>query len=140
MDAKKELIHKFYQNLGKLFYAIAAIDNNVRVEELNKLKEIVKKEWLTTNLIEDNLKENAEQSIINTFKWLHDNNEYNAEMCYCSFVAFKKNHESLFTSEMNVLILKTARVIAATFSKVNKSELMLLAKLDIELKKTNHEK
>jgi len=43
MKTNKELTHKFYQNLGKLFYAIAAIDNNVRVEELDKLKDIVKK-------------------------------------------------------------------------------------------------
>ncbi|MCK0178380.1 hypothetical protein MWU50_03665 [Flavobacteriaceae bacterium S0862] len=134
MDTKKEVNHKFYQNLGKLFYAMAAIDNNVRAEELDKLKDVVKKEWLTTNFIDDDFKENVEQSIINTFKWLHDDNEYNAEICYNSFLTFKKDHEPLFTEGMNTLILKTARAIAAAFSKVNKSELMLLAKLDMELK------
>jgi hypothetical protein len=134
MDTKKEANHKFYQNLGKLFYAMAAIDNNVRAEELDKLKDVVKKEWLTTNFIDDDFKKNAEQSIINTFKWLHDDNEYNAETCYNSFLTFKKEHESFFTEDMNTLILKTARAIAAAFSKVNKSELMLLAKLDMELK------
>jgi len=76
----------------------------------------------------------AEHSIINTFKWLHDDNEYNAKTCYNSFLTFKKEHESLFTDQINTLILKTARAIAASFSKVNKSELMLLAKLNIELK------
>ena len=135
MNTNKELTHKFHQNLGKLFYAVAAIDNNVRVEELDKLKEIVKKEWLTTNLIEEDFKVSAEHSIINTFKWLHDDNEYNAKTCYNSFLTFKNEHESLFTNEINALILKTARAIAASFSKVNKSELMLLAKLDMELKK-----
>ena len=134
MENKKEVNHKFYQNLGKLFYAMAAIDNNVRAEELDKLKDVVKKEWLTTNFIDDDFKENVEQSIINTFKWLHDDNEYNAEICYNSFLTFKKDHEPLFTEGMNTLILKTARAIAAAFSKVNKSELMLLAKLDMELK------
>ena len=134
MKTNNELTHKFYQNLGKLFYAIAAIDNNVRVEELDKLKDIVKKEWLTTHLIEDDFKMDTEHSIINTFKWLHDDNEYNAKTCYNSFLAFKKEHESLFTDQINTLILKTARAIAASFSKVNKSELMLLAKLNMELK------
>jgi len=134
MDTKKEVNHKFYQNLGKLFYAMAAIDNNVRAEELDKLKGVVKKEWLTTNFINADFKKNAEQSIINTFKWLHDDNEYNAETCYNSFLTFKKEHEPLFTEGINTLILKTARAIAAAFSKVNKSELMLLAKLDMELK------
>jgi len=135
MKIEKELAYEFYQNLGKLFYAIAAIDNNVRVEELDKLKDLVKKDWLTANLIEDNLKINIEHSIINTFKWLHNDKEYNAETCYNSFITFKKEHESLFTKDVNKLILKTARDVAASFSKLNKSELMLLARLDIELKK-----
>ena len=135
METNKELMHKFYQNLGKLFYAIAAIDNNVRGEELDKLKEIVKKEWLTTVLIEDSLKTNTEHSIVNTFKWLHDDNEYDAKTCYNSFLTFKKEHELLFTNDMNTLILKTVRAVAASFSKVNKSELILLARLDLELKK-----
>ena len=106
--------------MGKIFYT----------------KEMVKKEWLTTNYIHDDLKLNAENSIINTFRWLHDDNEYDADTCYNSFLNFKKEHEWLFTNDINKLILKTARTIAASFSKVNKSELMLLAKLDMELKKT----
>ncbi|TJY35771.1 hypothetical protein [Pontimicrobium aquaticum] len=136
MDSNESVVHKFYQNLGKLFYAIASIDGSVRTEELESLKEIVKKEWLLTHLANDDLKLNAQQSIINTFRWLHDDNEYNASECYKSFLIFKNNHETLFTNEVNKLILKTARAIAAAFSKVNKSELMLLAKLDIEFKKT----
>jgi len=134
MKIKKELVHKFYQNLGKLFYAIAAVDNTVRDEELNKLKEVVKKEWLTTNLIEDSLKINVEDSIINTFKWLQDDNEYNAETCYNSFLTFKKEHESVFTHDINRRILNTARAVAASFSRVNKAELIMLAKLNMELK------
>ena len=106
MKTEKELVHKFYQNLGKLFYAIAAIDNNVRDEELVKLKEVVKEEWLTTNLIEDCLKINIEDSIINTFKWLQSDNEYDAETCYNSFLTFAKEHKSLFTDDVNTLILK----------------------------------
>lgn len=140
MKIKKELAQEFYQNLGKLFYAIAAIDNNVRVEELYKLKDIVKKEWVASNLFEGNLEINVEDSIINTFRWLQEDNEYNAETCYNSFLTFKKEHETLFFSDINTLILKTARTIATSFSKVNKSELMLLAKLNIELKRLSNEK
>jgi hypothetical protein len=135
MKIRKELAHEFYQNLGKLFYAIAVIDNNVRDEELDKLKGIIREEWLTTDLITDSLKINIEDSIINTFKWLHSDNEYNAKACFNSFLTFKKKHESLFTDDINRLILKTARVVAYSFSQVNKSELILLAKLGLELNK-----
>jgi len=135
MDSEKKLILKFHQNLGKLFFAIAAVDGNVRSEELDKLKEIVKNEWLSVHFVGNDLKLEAEQAIVNTFRWLHDDNEYNAEECYNSFLVFKNEHKALFTNEINKLIIKTARAIAFSFSKVNKSELMLLAKLDIELKK-----
>lgn len=127
---------KFYQNLGKLFYAIAASDKVVREEELNKLKETVKKVWLTSNLVQDDVKAEAEHSIINTFKWLNRDNEYDAETCFNSFISYKKDHEQLFTKELNALILKTANGIASSFSGKNKSELIMLAKLNLELNKT----
>lgn len=127
---------KFYQNLGKLFYAIAASDKVVKEEELNKLKETVKKVWLTSNLVQDDVKAEAEHSIINTFKWLNRDNEYDAETCFNSFLNYKKDHEQLFTKELNALILKTANGIASSFSGKNKSELIMLAKLNLELNKT----
>lgn len=126
----------FYQNLGKLFYAIAASDKVVREEELNKLKETVKKVWLTSSIIQNDVKAEAEHSIINTFKWLYQDNEYDAETCFNSFISYKKDHEQLFTNELNALILKTANVIASSFSGKNKSELIMLAKLNLELNKT----
>lgn len=44
-------------------------------------------------------------------------------------------NKSLFTENRKRLILKTANAIASSFSNRNKSELIILAKLDIELKK-----
>ena len=59
----KNLNIKFYQNLGKLFYAIAAVDKNAREEEYNKLKEIVKSEWLAVDEIEDDFHTDAAYQI-----------------------------------------------------------------------------
>lgn len=127
---------KFYQNLGKLFYAIAASDKTVREEELHKLQETVKSVWLNSNLVQDDVKAEAEHSIINTFKWLNRDNEYDAETCFNSFISFKKDNEQLFTKELKSLILITANVIASSFSGKNKSELIMIAKLNLELNKT----
>jgi hypothetical protein len=127
---------KFYQNLGKLYYAIAASDKVVREEELDKLNETVKKVWLTSNSVQNDVKAEAEHSIINTFKWLNKDNEYDAETCFNSFIKYKKENDQLFTEELKLLILKTANVIASSFSGINKSELIMLAKLNLELKKT----
>lgn len=96
----------FYQNLGKLFYAIAAIDNNVRDEEFFKLQEIVKSDSL---IITANHKTEAKNTIINTFNWLHNDNEYDAKTCYNSFIDFKKNNEELFTDKVKLKIYENGR-------------------------------
>jgi hypothetical protein len=127
---------KFYENIGKLFYGIAASDKVVREEELFKLKESIKKVWLTSDLIEKDTKIDAEQAIINTFNLLNYDNVYDAEHCFNSFKSFKKDHEYLFTENIKTLIKKTAEAIASAVSGKNKSELIILAKLNLELKKT----
>ncbi|WP_323789546.1 hypothetical protein [Psychroserpens sp.] len=129
----------FYQNLGKLFYAVAAIDNVVRDEELETLKKLVKQYWLSQDIITDKSIRNMDNVIVNTFIWLCKDNQYSAEECYNSFIRFKKQNNALFSSKIKSLILKTAGKVAASFSNQNKSELMLLAKLNIEFKKQNND-
>jgi hypothetical protein len=134
MKTQKKLTLDFYQTLGKLFYAIAAADKNVHNLEFNKLKELVKKQWLDVDDTEDSYNTDAAYQIEIVFDWLNKN-EFKAENCFDEFVSYKKTHSSLFTMEINKLIMKTASDIAASFSGLNKSELIILAKLDIELKK-----
>lgn len=128
---------KFYQNLGKLFYAIAAADKKVNEAEMNILKELVKKEWLAVDDIEDGFGTDAAYLIEIVFDWLNQapDAELHIQTYYDDFIAYKKDQKHLFTKKVNQLILKTAHAIAASFSGNNKSELMLLAKLNIELNK-----
>jgi hypothetical protein len=127
---------EFYQVLGKLFYAIASVDNNVQEEEYNKLKEIVNTEWI---LIDDFTVDGLRQIKV-IFNSLNKHKEHNPEACFNDFLAFKNKHENLFDDTIKKLILKTANAITYSFSGKNKSELIMLAKLDIEFKKTIHEK
>lgn len=135
METKKHMTLKFYQNLGKLFYAIAAADNNVREVEINKLREIVKKEWLAVDDIEDEFGTDAAYQIEVVFDWLDKEEDFDVSACFNDFVAYKNDQNHLFTKNVNSLILKTANAIAESFSGKNKSELILLAKLSIELNK-----
>ena len=102
------------------------------------LEKIINNEWITAETLEEKFNENSAIIIINTFKWLHDDNEYNAEVCYNSFINYKKKHDAFFNKKINSLILKTASKIAASFSGLNKSELMMLAKLNLEFKKNSN--
>lgn len=135
MNSKENKALQFYQNLGKLFYAIAAADNNVKEEEVVAINKCVKKYWLSQERETTNSKNESKNAILETFNWLCKDNEYNAEACYNSFLSFKRQNESIFTTDINSLILKTVGEISASFSGQNKSELIFLAKLSIELKK-----
>ena len=126
---------KFYENLGKLFYAVAAVDLVVHEAEINKVREIVKKYWLDVDDLDDNFGTDAAYQIEIVFDWLHANKR-NSHSCYNDFVIYKNEQKHLFTKKINKLIMKTAGDIAQSFAKKNKSELILLGKLDIELKKT----
>lgn len=133
MKTKKKLTLEFYQNLGKLFYAIAAADKKVHSTEFNKLKECVKQQWLSVDVLEDDYHTDAAYHIEIVFDWLN-NGAYEADTCFQDFVDYKKENAMLFTKDIKKLIMKTANAVAASFAGVNKSELMMLAKLDIELK------
>lgn len=135
MKTKKKMTLKFYQNLGKLFYAVAATDGNVRPIEIEKLKAFVKKYWLDIDDIEDVFGIDAAYQIEVVFDWLNYDEEMDVNTCYTDFVSYKNEQNHLFTEEVKKLILKTSSAIAHAFSGINKSELMLIAKLDIELKK-----
>jgi hypothetical protein len=41
----------FYQQIGKVFYSIAAVDKTVRPEEIKELKKILQKEWLPSIIL-----------------------------------------------------------------------------------------
>ncbi|MCR8667566.1 hypothetical protein NO995_07730 [Aestuariibaculum sp. M13] len=135
METTKKLTHTFYQNLGKLFYAIAASDNQVRQTEFNKLKALVKSNWLDMDPLVDEFGTDAAYEIEIVFDWLNAQQALNVNTCFNDFVTYKNAQPHLFTPEGKKLILKTAHAVADAFSGINKSELILLAKLDLELKK-----
>lgn len=121
------MIH-FYQQLGKLFYSVASVDKTVRKEEIAQLNEIVKKEWLP---LENNLSEfgdDAAYQIEIVFDWLVEN-DWKVGKTVPNFKSFRKEHPSLFTPQVNDLILKTAKAITNSFSGKNKSESVLINEL-----------
>lgn len=130
----KKLNIKFYQNLGKLFYAIAAVDKNVREEEYDKLKEIVKSEWLAVDEIEDDFHTDAAYQIEFVFDWLYKEDKLDARIWYEDFITYKDEQPHLFPKAIKQLILKTANAVADSFLGKNKSELIMLAKLEMSLK------
>ena len=61
--------------------------------------------------------------------WINEVKNKTTSQIIPDFESFKKEHPSLFTPQVNDLILKTAKVITNSFSGKNKSESDLIEKL-----------
>ncbi len=133
MNASTSLEIKFYQSLGKLFYAIAASDKIVREAEVETLIDLVKSKWVPIDDFEDEFHVEAAYQIETVFDWLDCEGGLKAEGCFKEFKSFKKENESLFTKKRKQLIWKTSNEIANSFSGKNKSEIIMLARLKMVL-------
>ncbi|MRT16157.1 hypothetical protein F3C99_04220 [Vitellibacter sp. q18] len=118
----------FYQKMGELFYAIAAADKEVKKAEYDTLKQLVSDKWKNLDHYEDPFHTDAAYQIEIVFDWF-DYEQLDAGDCFDSFAEYKKDNPRLFTPERKKLIWETANAIAGAFAGKNKSELVMLAKL-----------
>ena len=117
-----------YENLGKLFYAIAAADKVVRKEEIQVLDEIVDHEWKEVEHSRDEFGTDMSFQIEVIFDWFQEN-DLSADAAFAKFKNYKKEHEYLFDEELNHLIWKTSNKIAGAFAPMTKAELKMLSRL-----------
>ncbi len=129
----EELQVSFYQEIGQLFYAIAAADKVVRKSEYDALRKLIKDKWISMDSYTDAFGADAAYQIEIVFDWF-DYEQLNAQECFVSFAGFYKGNKELFSKERKDLILKTAHAIAGAFAGKNKSELILLSQLTLLFK------
>lgn len=130
MTNSKKIGNEIYQNLGRIFYAVAISDKRIHNKEIDILKKLIREKWLDVDEIEDEYGTDAAFQIETVFDWLQEY-EQDGETCYKEFLSFYKEHENIFTPEIKELILHTSHSIAMAFSGKNKSELVMLGNLKI---------
>jgi hypothetical protein len=128
MKVTADTMNHFYQNLGKLFFAIAAADQKVTPEEVSVVKNHVTAHWLDLEDSMDYFGSDAAHQIEIVFDYLVDEMP-DAETCYRDFADFRKKHDSVFKPEVKDLVWKTSEAIASSFNGKNKSELVMLSRL-----------
>jgi uncharacterized protein (DUF927 family) len=128
MDITSKLPALFYKKVGELFYAIAAIDNRVRKEEYLSFKNSLNSYGNLFEAIETDKSLAPVDILESAFKQAYQK-EKDPETCFEDFVKYKRNNPELFTVARNKVVWDTANLIANSFSKVNKSEIILLQKL-----------
>jgi hypothetical protein len=139
MKYSNKTILKFYQLLGKLFYAAAAIDKTVRREELEALRKSVKTEWLNLDESFDEFETDSAYQIEIVFDWLNDKHPDPGKAIH-SLQIFRQKYPDLFTEKVKAMIMKTASAISSSFAAKNKSELVFLSRLERALEEKESHK
>lgn len=132
MKNTPKTMNGLYENLGKLFYAVAISDGTVHAKEWDKVKEIVKEDWLYVDDFTDRYGSDAANQIEIVFNVLMEYTK-TSEECFEEFTNFYEQHPHAFSDKIKVLTRKTATAIANSFSGKNKSELIMLAKIELLL-------
>ncbi len=120
--------NEFYQNLGKLFYAVAMADNNVRPKEVERLRKYVRQFWLDVDEFEDEFHTDSAYQIEIVFDWL-ESEEKAGDEYFEEFKEFYKEHPEKFSDKLKKLIVETAESIASSFAGKNRSEMLTIFKL-----------
>lgn len=128
METNEELGNAFYENLGKLFYALAAADNIVANNEFECLTKMVKTEWTCHSQLKEKFETASPLKILKTFDMCRYK-KYDAEICLNEFKVFREKYPDIFTPAINRQIWSTAKIMAHCFPGINKSEVVMMAKI-----------
>jgi uncharacterized tellurite resistance protein B-like protein len=118
----------FYKELGRLLYAIAAVDGSVNDKEMATLKRIVSEELVPLEASTDHF--GTDQAYITEFEFdvLADRSA-SPEGAFDSFIAYMARHKNDLDPERKELIYRAADAVASAFHGVNKAELPFLVEL-----------
>ncbi len=115
----------FYRRIAHLFYAFAAADRQIRVEEKKSIVKAVEKDW---DFHTDSF--DSKEVIYSTLRKLIEG-QLDKDLAFGSFVEYYKEHHKAFSEELKITILNSANSIIRSFSGVNKSELTIYSQLHL---------
>lgn len=123
MDQKK-----FYSELGKLLYAIAAVDGRIHAQEAATMKRVVSEQLVPQEASTDHF--GTDQAYITEFEFdVMAENDESPEDAFDSFAIYLTQHKERLCAEHKALVLRAAGVVAHAFHGVNAKELRMLAEL-----------
>ncbi|HQV38135.1 MAG: TerB family tellurite resistance protein [Flavobacteriales bacterium] len=123
MDQKK-----FYAELGRLLYAIAAVDGRIHAKEAATMKRIVSEQLVPQEAATDHF--GTDQAYITEFEFdIQADRGEAPEEAFDSFATYLTQHKDRLCDEQKELVLRAADVVAHAFHGVNAKELRMLAEL-----------
>lgn len=119
--------------IGYVVYAVASADNHVALEEKKIAHDLINEHW---TLLADNedpfgvLALDFVDKIIVSF----DEDHLDSDKAFDSFKEIFEEQKNEFTPEIKQFILDLCIKVGSAFNQMNKSELVLLSRIEILLK------
>lgn len=126
------VIKQFYAELGKLFYAISAIDNWITEKEKNKIFEIVKNELVPNELKIDRYGTDLAFFTQIEFEFL-DEEGSDSLSAFESFIDFIQEHHTALDEDSIRTCIRLSKKISKSYRGTNKKEYELIEKLKVLL-------
>jgi uncharacterized tellurite resistance protein B-like protein len=119
---------KFYVELGKLFYAIAAADGKIRPQEVQSLKKLIREDLVPMEDGHD--KFGTDNAYLAEFEFdvLVDKG-VRPEAAYKSFLMYVKENDKHIDSNMRTKAVTIAEKIADAYKGINEKEKKMLEDL-----------
>ncbi|MCS6917349.1 MAG: hypothetical protein RMK52_08805 [Chitinophagales bacterium] len=124
---------RFYSELGKLLYAIAAIDGNVQKKEYDRLREIVKKELVPMETSTDAFGTDSAYYTEIEFDILMDQSA-DPMNCFHSFCNYVEAHKTAFDKRLTSVVHNIAQELSKASRGSSKKEQELIHALDKRMK------
>jgi len=122
------IYRQFYSEVGKLLYAVAAVDGNVQKQEYDKLREIVEKKLVPEEHSTDQFgTDNAYYAEIEFDILLDRGTGY--KTCFESFCNFVEEHKTAFDKHLKTMITNLAKELAHVYRGTNSRESELIKQL-----------
>lgn len=119
---------KFYAELGRLLYAIAAVDGRIHAKEAETMKRVVSEQLVPQEAARDHF--GTDQAFITEFEFdIQADRGEAPEEAFDSFAIYLTQHKERLCTEQKELILRSADVVAHAFHGVHGKELRMLAEL-----------
>lgn len=120
---------KYYNELGKLLYAVANVDGRVQKKEIEEVHRVVRDELMHLEDTEDDFDMDAAFFTEFEFDYMREENTVSSEELLNGFAEYLKNTPGIRPS-LKRAAKNAALRVAESFAGVNKREKDFLEKLD----------
>ncbi len=124
----------FYKHLGILCFAVASADKKITAAETERFIEVINEHWKSLEDSTDEFGTDAVFAAESVFDWQIES-FVTAEEAYNTFCQYATDNKSMYTPTVKIKLLQTAEAIASAFSGKNKSEVVMLSRLQEFLRK-----